>query len=153
MADSINDKKSNPYASPTSECANTSTRTTPASTGALTSFPKRSHILAASPSVAPIFALCSIIAVVILERDMNVRGAILGSLETPMGILFTFSAYMFMGAIFWMPLGFLLSVVLASKFSGSRVRYLYPTLFLSFCGLFILFLWSDLKGIRTHYLD
>lgn len=111
------------------------------------------HVLAASPSLLPLLTLTTVTAVVLLERDFNVWGAILGSTETPMGVLFTFSAFMTFASIGWMPVGLALSILLSFRLPGVIHRIAYPTVFGAACVGCIGFVVLDPDGMWTYYMD
>ena len=110
------------------------------------------HLIAAVPTLAPLLTLASVVFVVVLERDLNVRGAILGDLNSWMSILFNFSVVMIIGAIIWAPIGLVLSIVF-SKRLAPVYRTTYPLIFASACILCILFAIADPNGMMTYYLD
>ncbi|MGB7329355.1 MAG: hypothetical protein WBD31_31020 [Rubripirellula sp.] len=111
------------------------------------------HVLAASPSLLPLLTLTIVAAVVLLERDFNVRGAILGSTETPMGVLFTMSAFMTFASIGWMPVGLVLSILLSFRLPRLIHRIAYPTAFGAACVACIGFVVLDPDGMWTYYMD
>ena len=124
------------------------------SNGAATRPSWRQHLVFASPTLAPLSAIGSIIAVVILHRDLGVGGAVLGSFETPMGLLFTFAAYMYMGFWVWMPLGFAMSLFISNEIMPDfEYRNLYTLLFVSCCVCCVLFVLFDPNGIFTYFQD
>lgn len=88
-----------------------------------------------------------------LERDFDVSGAILGSAETPMGVLLTFSAFMTFASIGWMPGGFILSILLSLRLPKTRHRIAYPTAFGAACLACIGFVVLDPDGMWTYYMD
>ena len=110
------------------------------------------HLIAAIPTVAPLLTLASVTLVVVLERDLNVRGAILGNLSSWMSILFNFSVVMIIGSIIWAPIGLILSIVFSKRLVPQH-RTTYPLIFASACILCILFVITDPNGMMTYYLD
>ena len=70
--------------------------------------------------------LASFVLVVLLEREINVRGAILGDLHSWMGVLFNFSVVMIIGGIVWAPIGLILSIALSQRLPSSTHRKSLP---------------------------
>lgn len=101
----------------------------------------------------PLITLSSVAAVVWLERDYDASGAILGSLDTPMGALFTFSAWMTFASIGWMPVGFVLSILLSLRLRNTIHRIAYPIVFALACIACIGFVVLDPDGMWTYYMD
>ena len=117
------------------------------------SFSLWSHALAASPSLLPLLTLTSVAAVVWLERDFNMQGAILGSVETPVGVLFTLSAFMTFASLGWIPVGLSLSILLSFRLPQMIHRIVYPTVFGVLCIACIGFVVLDPDGMWTYYID
>lgn len=111
------------------------------------------HLIAAAPSLAPILTMASVVLVVILERDLNVRGAILGDYSSWMSILFNFSVAMIVGSFIWAPIGMFLSFEFSKRLPNATNQIAYPLIFAIACILCILFAVVDPDGMMTYYLD
>ena len=132
----------NPY-EPTSEIASPATADRSADR----------HWLAALPCLLPVGSVCLVILVVLLEQDLGFRGAILNDFSTPMGALFTISAYLCMSALLWAPAGLFGSIVLAGTNTSGRYRLWHPLAYIACCATVLGLLIIDPNGVFTHYFD
>jgi len=103
----------------------------------------------------PIFAIASVYVCWIMHDLFGLRGAILGSLSTPMGFVFNVSAILTVGFPLWVPVGFVASFFVTGQSvtkSGGKHRYL-PIYYVAFCLFAVLLVLTDPGHVFELYFD
>jgi hypothetical protein len=105
--------------------------------------------------VYPLIALGGIYAVEFMHDTLGIRGAIIGSYKTPLGVAFNMSVWVLIGVLFVCPVGLIWSFfppILVRRLIGSLTRVL-PVGFVVIAALTIAIVFWDPWRVVESYQD
>jgi hypothetical protein len=101
----------------------------------------------------PVLAVLSVYLVCFMDLQLGMRGAILGSFDSPLGIAFNIAAILNIGFFVWMPTGFVASFFVRDAIHTEGRRLPFVIMYLMLCVIAITLVLVDPGGCFEYFHD
>lgn len=101
----------------------------------------------------PVLAILAVYLVCFMDLRLGMRGAKLGSLDTPMGVAFNVAAILNIGFFIWVPGGFVASFFVGDAIHPQGRRLPFVIIYLLLCALAVTIVVVDPGGHFEYFYD
>lgn len=101
----------------------------------------------------PVLAVLSVYLVCFMDLRLGMRGAILGSFDTPLGVAFNVAAVLHIGFFAWTPAGFVASLFVRDAICPDARRLPFVVMYLVLCIAAVVLVLVDPGGYFEYFYD